>query len=51
MLQINKKEEIVNDMKIYSEIFNDMGELEFLIPAKATVPPVAFVFVGLISVV
>jgi hypothetical protein len=32
LLQIKNKDQILNDMKFYSEIFNDMGELEFSIP-------------------
>jgi hypothetical protein len=32
MLQVKKKEEIVNDMKYYSDIFKDMGNLCYMIP-------------------
>lgn len=32
LLQIKNKEQIVNEMKFYSEVFNDMGELELTIP-------------------
>jgi hypothetical protein len=32
LLQINKKEEAINDMKYYSDVFADMGDIEYLIP-------------------
>jgi hypothetical protein len=32
VLQIKKKDEIVNDMKYYSDVFNDMGSLFYSIP-------------------
>jgi hypothetical protein len=32
LLQIKKKDEAVNDMKFYSDVFNDMGQIEYLIP-------------------
>ena len=32
VLQIKKKDEIVNDMKYYSDVFNDMGNLCYSIP-------------------
>lgn len=32
LMQIKKKEEAINDMKFYSEVFNDMGNLEYTIP-------------------
>ena len=32
LLQINKKEEVLNDMKYFSDVFADMGSLEFLLP-------------------
>lgn len=32
LLQIKKKDEAVNDMKYYSDVFGDMGEIEYLIP-------------------
>jgi len=32
ILQIKKKDEIVNDMKFYSDVFNDMGVLLYSIP-------------------
>jgi len=32
VLQIKKKDEVVNDMKYYSDVFKDMGEITYLIP-------------------
>ena len=32
LLQVKKKDETDNDMKYYSDIFSDMGEIEYLIP-------------------
>jgi hypothetical protein len=32
LLQIKKKDEAVNDMKFYSDVFNDMGQIEYSIP-------------------
>lgn len=32
MLNIKKKDDILNDMKYYSDVFNDMGSLEYVIP-------------------
>lgn len=32
LLQINKKDEIMNDMKYYSDIFNNFGTIEYNIP-------------------
>lgn len=32
VLQVKKKDETVNDMKYYSDVFNDMGQIEYLIP-------------------
>jgi hypothetical protein len=35
LLQIKKKDEAVNDMKYYSDVFSDMGQIEYLIPYSA----------------
>lgn len=32
LLQIKKKDETINDMKYYSDVFSDMGQIEYLIP-------------------
>jgi hypothetical protein len=32
LLQIKKKDETVNDMKYFSDVFSDMGQIEYLIP-------------------
>ena len=32
LLQLKKKDETINDMKYYSDVFSDMGQIEYLIP-------------------
>jgi hypothetical protein len=32
LLHIKKKDEAINDMKYYSDVFSDMGQIEYLIP-------------------
>jgi len=37
MLEVNKKDDILNDMKIYSEIIGDMCLIEYIVPLRGKV--------------